>query len=180
MSEVSISLRYAQPLLELALEKGIADDINRDMELLRDSCDVSPELKAILRNPVIRGYKKLSILKAIFTKDVHPLTMSLFDVIDRRNREEILYTLSVEFIRLYKEHRGIAQATVISAVPLNDASRENLIAKLTEQLGKKIELTEQVDQALIGGLMIKVGNSLIDNSIRTGLKRLKMNFSNSI
>lgn len=180
MSEVSISLRYAQPLLELALEKGIADDINRDMELLRDSCDVSPELKAILRNPVIRGYKKLSILKAIFTKDVHPLTMSLFDVIDRRNREEILYTLSVEFIRLYKEHRGIAQATVISAVPLNDTSRENLIAKLTEQLGKKIELTEQVDQALIGGLMIKVGNSLIDNSIRTGLKRLKMNFSNSI
>jgi F-type H+-transporting ATPase subunit delta len=180
MSEVSISLRYAQPLLELALEKGIADDINRDMELLRDSCDVSPELKAILRNPVIRGYKKLSILKAIFTKDVHPLTLSLFDVIDRRNREEILYTLSVEFIRLYKEHKGIAQATVISAVPLNDASRENLIAKLTEQLGKKIELTEQVDQALIGGLMIKVGNSLIDNSIRTGLKRLKMNFSNSI
>jgi F-type H+-transporting ATPase subunit delta len=180
MSEVSISLRYAQPLLELALEKGIADDINRDMELLRDSCDASHELKAILRNPVIRGYKKLSILKAIFTKDVHPLTLSLFDVIDRRNREEILYTLSVEFIRLYKENKGIAQATVISAVPLNDSSRENLIAKLTEQLGKKIELTEQVDESLIGGLMIKVGNSLIDNSIRTGLKRLKMNFANSI
>jgi F-type H+-transporting ATPase subunit delta len=180
MSEVTIALRYAQPLLDLALEKGIADDINRDMELLRDACDASYELKAILSNPVIRGYKKLGILKAIFEKEVNPLTLSFFDVIDRRNREEALYTTSVEFIRLYKEHKGIVNATVITASPLTDTLRQDLVTKLTKELGKQVELTEQVDTSLIGGLMIKVGNSLVDNSIRTALKRLKMNFVQSI
>jgi F-type H+-transporting ATPase subunit delta len=180
MSEITIAQRYAQPFLELALEQGIAGDINRDMELLRDSCNASHELKAVLSNPVIRGYKKLAILKAIFSKEVHPLTLTFFDVIDRRNREEVLYTVSSEFIRLYKEHKGIAQVTVITAVALNDSSRQELINKLTKELGKEIELTEQVDNTLIGGLMIKMGNSLVDNSIRTGLKRLQMNFSNSI
>ncbi len=180
MTEITIAERYAQPLLALALEKSIAEDINRDMELLRDACDANFELKAILRNPIIRGYKKLAILKAIFSNEVHTVTMSFFNLIDTRNREEILYTVSTEFIRLYKEHKGIAQATVITAYPLSDSARQELTAKLTQQLGKQIELAEQIDATLIGGMMIKVGNSLIDNSIRTGLKRLQMNFSNSI
>lgn len=180
MTEATIAQRYAQPLLDLALEKGIAEEIYRDMELLHDSCDASHELKAILRNPIIRGYKKLAILKAIFSNNVNPLTISFFDVIDRRNREEILYTVSVEFIRLFKEYKGIVQVSTVTAVPLSEASRQNLIAKLTQQLGKQVELTEEVNEALIGGMMIKIGDSLIDNSIRTGLKRLQMNFSNSI
>jgi len=180
MSEVTIAYRYTKPLLDLALEKGIAEEVNNDMLLLRDACDTSFELKSILRNPAIRGYKKLAILKAIFREKVQPLTLSLFDVIDRRNREGILYTLSVEFTHLYKKHKGIEEITVISAVPLTDSARQSLIDKLVAQLGKQVEVTEQVDASLIGGMMIKIGNSLIDNSIRSELKRLEMNFSNSI
>ncbi len=180
MSEVTIAYRYTKPLLDLALEQGVAEDINRDMELLHDACDTCFELKAVLRSPIIRGYKKHAILKAIFEGKVHPLTLSLFEVIDRRNREEILYTLSEEFIRLYKVHKGIQEVTVVVPMALTDASRESLIAKLTAQLGKQIELTEQIDASLIGGMMIRVGNSLVDNSIRTGLKRMEMDFANSI
>ena len=176
MSETIIANRYAVPFLQLAKEQGVLEDVNRDMELLREACESNPQLKAVLSNPSIRGYKKLAILKSIFSQQVHSLTISLFDVIDRRNREEVLYSLSKEFGRLYKEHHNIQEVEVTSASPLTDALRSELSAKLANQLNKKIELHEQVRPELIGGLVVKIGDRLIDNSISTALQRLELSF----
>jgi F-type H+-transporting ATPase subunit delta len=180
MSDITIAYRYAKPLLELAQEKGILEEVNQDMELLKEACEANYEFQAVLKNPIIRGYKKLAILKALFKDKVNPLTMMLFDVIDTRNREEILYTLSVEFTRLYKEHKGIQEVIVETAVALSAAARETLKASLAQQLKKEIELKEVVKPHLIGGMIVKIGNSLIDNSIMNSLKRLKMSFTQNI
>jgi F-type H+-transporting ATPase subunit delta len=177
MSETTIAYRYAKPLMDLALEKGILEEVARDMELLKDACDSNYELQAVLKNPIIRGYKKLAILKALFGNLVNPLTLMLFDVIDTRNREEILYTLSTEFIRLYKEHKNIQQVTIVSAVELTDEIRTSIKTKLAKELNKEIELQEEINPNLIGGFILKIGNSLIDNSLLSGLKRLKRNFN---
>ncbi len=180
MSEKTIAYRYAKPLMELALEKSLVDDVNRDMELLRKTCEENDQLRAILRNPIIRGYKKLSILRALFQNRVNQATMSMFEILAKHSREEILYEISQGFTTLYNEYKGIQEVTLTTTVAISESLKAELTAKLAQQLNKTIILQEKVNPELIGGFILEIGNSQIDNSVRAGLQRLKMNFIQKI
>jgi F-type H+-transporting ATPase subunit delta len=180
MSEKTIAYRYAKPLMELALEKGLADEVSRDMELLRQVCEDNAQLRAILRNPIIRGYKKFAILKALFENRVNPATMSMFEILAKHSREEILYEISQGFTALYNEYKGIQEVTLTTTVAISAELRAELIAKLSQQLNKTIILAEKINTDLIGGFTLEIGNSQIDNSVRANLQRLKMNFIQKI
>ncbi len=176
MSEENVAFRYAKPLLELSIEKGTVDEVYQDMVLLKETCDQNRELLAILKNPVIRGYKKFSILKALFEKEFSPLTLSMIEIMARKNRESVLYALSTEFKRLYNEHKNIQEVTLISSVALSDPLKEELKKKLENGLKKTIHLQEKINPELIGGFVVQIGSSQIDNSLKNSLQRLKMNF----
>lgn len=180
MSDKSVAYRYAKPLLSLAEEKGLLEEVNRDMNLVHNTCDEHDQLRAVLRNPVIRGYKKLSILKAVFGNHLNPLTMSMLEIIAKRSREEIIYEITREFTLLYNEYKGIQIVTLVTTVPLAEDLKAELISKLNQTLGKTIILKEEINPSLIGGFILKIGNSQIDDSIQSSLQRLKMNFIHRI
>ncbi|NJO01041.1 MAG: ATP synthase F1 subunit delta [Bacteroidia bacterium] len=177
MSDASVAFRYAKPILELAIEQGIVDNINDDMQLLKTTADNNRDFFVVLKNPVIRGDKKLSILKALFEDKMHKLTLLLFEIMTRKNRENILYEVSKQFTRQYNEYKGIQHVTLTSAISLPDALKESLKQKLAQQLDKTIILNEKVNPQLIGGFVVQVDNSQIDNSIRSQLLRIKRNFT---
>jgi F-type H+-transporting ATPase subunit delta len=106
--------------------------------------------------------------------------MSMFEILAKHSREEILYEISQGFTALYNEYKGIQEVTLTTTVAISAELRAELIAKLSQQLNKTIILAEKINTDLIGGFTLEIGNSQIDNSVRANLQRLKMNFIQKI
>ena len=115
--------RYVKALLDLAVEKKALEDVHRDMLLFSQAVSDSRQLELLLKNPVIKHEQKFEILKKIFDKKVHVLTMAFFEIITRKNREPILLSVAREFHNAYNEFKGIGTARVTSAIPVDAAVR---------------------------------------------------------
>lgn len=177
MSDIRVASRYAKSLLDLAQEKGIVEQVQQDMTLFTKTVNESRDFKLFLSNPIINHGKKLTVLKSVFAGKVNPLTLTFFTIITQKNREAILESVALEFEKQYNITKGIAIANVTSATPLTPALREQIKQKVAQQTGKTIQLKETVDSSLIGGFILRVGDTQIDSSIRTNLRSLKNKFS---
>jgi len=177
MSRYRIALRYDKSLLSLAIEQGALEEVRRDMEMLDNLCKENRDFRLMLQSPVVSHQKKLAILKAIFGKKAHKLTIGLFEIISRRNREEILPDLAAVFREQYNEYKGIATASLVTTYPVEEEQRKEFkeYVKKTTQ-AKSVELKEEIDPGIIGGYVLKIGDRQIDNSLRTKLKELKLKF----
>ena len=176
MSDYRIAYRYAKSLIELAEERGELDDVNSDMVLINQVCSQNRDLVLMLKNPVISGNKKLTVLKEIFRDKVQQLTLSLFEIIVRKNRERFLPELSKAFHEMYNEKKGVVMAKIITGFKLDDKLRNQFLDKIRKITGsKKVELEEELNKDLIGGFILKVGDKQIDDSINTKLRSLRFN-----
>lgn len=177
MSELRVASRYAKSLLELAAEKNVLDEVHNDMQQLAKLSKDNRDFYLMLKNPIIRHDKKRAILKAIF-KDANQMTLAIFDIISKKNREGYLPLIAQEFHNQYNVHQGIERAEVTTAVAL-DAKLRGEIEKLVAQISKfdKVELIEKVDEDIIGGYILQVGDRQIDDSLKTKLKALNVKFS---
>lgn len=174
MYETRVASRYAKSLLQLAAEKNVLDFVIYDMNMFAGICKENPAFVRTLKNPIINHDKKLSILRRLFDGNVNPLTLSLFEIITRKNREAYLPDIATEFIRQYRAMKNIVQAEVTTAVPLNDELRtlfKNVISESTQ--GKTVEIIEKVNPDIIGGFIIKIDDKQLDQSIQTKLKQIK-------
>lgn len=177
MTNSRVASRYAKSLLDLAIEKGILDEIYQDMVMFGEICRQNRDFVLMLKNPIVNHDKKKAILYALFKGKVNPVTLAFFDIITRKNREAILPSVAAEFGEMYRKQKGISRATVITTFPLTDELRKKFRQNITEQTGKKADLIEKVDPSLIGGFILKIGDRQMDNSVRAKLKSLMYEFS---
>jgi F-type H+-transporting ATPase subunit delta len=178
MSDVRVATRYAKSLQELAVERKALKEVYDDMRLFTKVCKENREFELMLKNPVIKHDKKNKILRQIFKDKVHPLTLAIFDIMTRKNREPVLPAVAKEFVIQYNTRMGIEVATVTTAVPLTDALRKELYEIVLKVGGRKsVELKEIINPDLIGGFILKVGDKQIDDSIQSKLKMLGHKFS---
>lgn len=172
MSEIRIASRYAKSLIELANEQNAGDAVFSDMELFSNTCKVSKDLVIMLKSPIILGSKKRQVLEASFT-NFHKLTRLFMDTVIRKGREAFLPLIAKELVRMYNEQHNIATATVTTATLLDAKALADIQRVLEQKTGKKIELETEVDPSLIGGLVVRMGDSLFDASIANQLKKIK-------
>jgi F-type H+-transporting ATPase subunit delta len=178
MSERRVAIRYAQSILDLAHERGSLDQVYDDMEFFEKTLDENPQLKAVMRNPIMYSYDKQVILKKVFEGKLSPLTMNFFQIIAKKNREEVLYAAAKEFEALYENFKGILRVTFTSAVPVTEEFRNKVISLVETSTGKKVKLKERVNPDLIGGFTITFDNDKqIDASVRTKIKLIEKEFS---
>ncbi|QHV97432.1 MULTISPECIES: ATP synthase F1 subunit delta [Spirosoma] len=179
MAVATVASRYAKSLLDLAQEQGITETLYKDMRLFKQTVDQSRPLLLMLKNPIVRSEKKSAVLKAAFEKRLNPVTMSFLQIITKKNREPIMDAIAEAFITQYDKLKGVERATVITTVPLTDALREKFKAIVLKTTGGKlVELEEKIDQKLIGGYVLRVGDQQIDGSIRNQLNELRLQFLN--
>ena len=177
MSDYRAASRYVRSLLGLSQEQGALDEVHRDMQLIANTCDENYELVVMLRSPVIRHDKKKAILEKLFKGKVHNLTLAIIGIITRKNREALLPTIAREFHNSFNDFKGIQKATITSTIALDQEMRtevERIVKKLSDK--KIIELEEKVNEELIGGFVLNVGDKQIDASISNKLKALKVLF----
>lgn len=177
MSDFRAAYRYAKSLISLAEEKGVIETVHNDMLLFSKVVEDNKEFPRILKNPIINHEKKLNILRGIFADKVHPMTLAIFEIITRKNREAILPEIARSFHHQYNVIKGIEEAKVITTFPLDEKTREQFRAVVREKTGKEVELKEEVNESLIGGYILKIGGLQIDESINSKLKELRLQFS---
>lgn len=180
MADIKAATRYVRSLLNLAVEKGVLDQVHADMVSFDKVLDENRALLTMLRSPIIKHYKKRNILEALFQGRYNPLTVSFFKIITEKNREGILPLIASEFHNAYNEHQGIGKASVITAVPLDNDLREQILTVAKKIVGKmQVELKEEVDPSIIGGFVLNAGSQQIDSSIKHKLRVLQLSFENN-
>jgi F-type H+-transporting ATPase subunit delta len=178
MAESRVASRYVKSLLGLAVEQNALDAIHNDMLSFSKVVKENREFALMLRNPIVRHEKKREILEKIFKGRVHKLTFAIFDIITSKNREPLLPAIAEEFHHAYNVYKNVGEASVTTAVPLDDKLRgeiEKIVKKLSDK--KEVEIKEKVDASMIGGFVLNVGDRQIDASIKNKLKALKVKFS---
>ena len=178
MADLRVASRYVKSLLGLAVEQGQLEAVHRDMLLFSKVCRESRDFSMMLKSPVIRHEKKRDILGKIFTGKMNKLTLAIIDIVTRKNREPLLAAIANEFHNAYNVQMGIGGASITTTIPMDKELRaeiETIVKKLSDK--KTVEIDEKVDQELIGGFILKVGDRQIDASIRSKLNALKLKFT---
>jgi len=163
--------RHAQAVFQIAMEKNDLETWQADLERIAEVLRY-PQLVALLENPKIRFSEKKKVLQNIL-EGINPVAMNLVYFLVTKNRLRIVEDLVAEYERLMNAHYGKETAEVITAIPLGDEEKEKLQKKLATITKKEVVITTQVDPDIIGGVVAKAGDQLIDGSVRTRLKELK-------
>jgi len=178
MSEIKVAGRYAKSLIDLAVENdGLAESYN-DMVLFEKVVDETPELEAILKNPIVPLDKKVGILNGVFADKVGKLTLTFFKIVVNKGRSAILFATAKQFIKQYNEIKGIVTADVTSATVLSADAKAQIIETVKKEVSaNEVIVNEKIDEKLIGGFILKVGDKQFDASIASGLNKLKKEFA---
>lgn len=180
MSVTRVASRYAKSFLELALEKGILEDVHQDMQQFLDVVKSNRDFALLLKSPIVKSETKAKVLKAIFSKVSSKLTLSFYDIISRKKREGILPDIAKEFHNQYNQYKGIQVAELTTTFKV-DAEMKKKFADIVKEIsGKsKVELVEKMDKNIIGGFVLKVNDRLLDDSLSGKLRTLRLQFSHN-
>ena len=170
--------RYAKSLIDLSIEQNSLEEMRNDMVLFEYVVDKNNELEAILKNPIVPLDKKSGILSDVFGTKVHKITQSFLKLVVNKGRAGILFETSKQFIHQYNLIKGIVTAEVKSAIALTEDNRKEIISLVKKELGaNEVIVKEKLDDKLIGGFILKVGDKQFDASIASGLNKLKREFA---
>lgn len=177
MSGNRAAVRYAKAILDVATSKGVAQEVNNDMTLIANTIQDNAELSTFIVNPTLKSEVKNSALLEVF-KGTGTVTKSLFQLLLANKRFEILQSIASQFNKLYDEANGIEIATVTTAVAITPELEAKVLAKVTEFTTKKVSIKNNVDPAIIGGFILRIGDKQYNASVASRLQVLKRELSN--
>jgi F-type H+-transporting ATPase subunit delta len=179
-----IGVRYAQALFTLASERKETDKVYADMKAFSSAFDGSEELRIMLKSPVIKADKKVSVIQSVFGGELAELTTVFFEKLAKGKRERHLGDVAKAFIHQVDASRGIYTVKVKTAAPLTEANRQKIqqLARgaLSKGDAKEIRFEEAVDAALVGGFILTVDDRQVDTSFAHKLRELERSFNENI
>lgn len=171
-ARTSTSRRYAEAAFEIALRDGTVETWLQQLESVAAALS-DPTIVRRLEDPSVPLHDRQAALGAIFGGDVLPQLANLLGLVLRRRRLESVPAIAREFRRLYNRRTGIVEATATSAAELDEREVDALRGRLEQLTGARVELELRVDPELLGGLQLRIGDQLIDGSVRGRLERLR-------
>ncbi|MTT31000.1 F0F1 ATP synthase subunit delta [Terrilactibacillus sp. BCM23-1] len=172
MSEV-VSKRYASALFEVAKERGEVDTFEKDLILVNTTIVENDELNKVLNHPQIDRDDKKALVASIFNDAISQEIVNLLYVLIDRDRENIVLDILASYQVLADKERDILDVTVTTAKPLDEKGQSALSKKLSKAVNKKLRMHTKVDDSLIGGLLLRVGDKLYDGTISGKLARFR-------
>jgi len=175
----AVAKRYASAYLDVATESGSLDPVGKDLHDLERLLASSEEFKTFVAHPLIPSEQQLVCIDKIFGKAAFPLTENLFSLLIKRERLDILPDIVRIGLELWQEAKGILPVSLVSASEFQAAQKTSLVKKLGERTGKKIILSTRVDESLIGGFRLRIGDQVEDHSLAAKLMTFKRNVINA-
>ncbi len=177
MAGTRAAIRYAKAVLDLAQEQKVAEAVNADMKAIANTISENEDLDLMLQSSVIKSELKKDTLLKVFTK-FNSTTTGLLDVLISNKRIDIIGAVATKYQELYDKAQGIVEATVTTAVPLTKEIETKALAKVKELTGSdKVVIANTVNEDIIGGFILRVGDKEYNASIANQLNKLKREFT---
>jgi F-type H+-transporting ATPase subunit delta len=171
-----VASKYAEAILALAvapsapgLDEAVGSDLTGISRVMQDSAD----LRMILGHPSIPADQKKAFLVSLFSKKINELTLRLLELLNDKRRLDLIPQIATKYHSLLNERKQIVTANLVCADQLGDKALADIKARLAEHLGKKLDLEVTVDRSLIGGFQLKLGDQVIDGSIKSKLRAIE-------
>jgi F-type H+-transporting ATPase subunit delta len=164
---------YSQALFELGDEKRSLREIKKELNEFVDFINTYTDLKKILFHPRVLAEDKKNIIKRIFSSDISTTVLNFLNILIDKRREKYIELIVREFNKMVNIREGILEVELVSAIDVPDDLKERLRDKLKGFLNKEIIFKDRLEPSIIGGLILKIGDQVIDGSIRHSLNFLK-------
>jgi F-type H+-transporting ATPase subunit delta len=171
------AIRYAKAVLSLAQDKKTTEDVQKDMQSIIATVSGSAELRMVLSSPLIKSEIKLASLREIF-KSTGEITQNLFDVLIENKRVNLLGDVAKQYIVLFDQLNNTQVAKVTTAVPLDKGLSAKVLTKIKELTGNEATIENIIDESIIGGFILRVGDLQYNASIANMLTNLRRELSN--
>ena len=165
-----IQKTYAESLIKL--DTISRTDILADLNKINDTVRMSEDLYKVLVTPTVNSETKIQIITDVFEKEISKPVLNFIKILAEKNRFSDFDGIVKAFKEKSDEIDGIKTVSVISAINLKDEYKAQIISKLSTKLNKKINANWEVDESIIGGLVIKIDDSIINTSIKYKLDKL--------
>jgi F-type H+-transporting ATPase subunit delta len=172
MNVTLIAERYAKAWFDMAVEKGVLEEVRSDAIRLEVLIRESKPLKLFLRAPIINPGKKRSVLDSIL-KGFNPVTIAFVNLLVRKRREAVIPEVVAQFIEQYNLLKNIIVLKVKTAAPMTDDLRSQFLSVMAKYTESNIEITEAVDESVIGGFVLEWDDKQYDASIQKQIERMK-------
>ncbi len=179
MKDSRAAIRYARAILDLAVENKASDAVEKDMRAIVQTISESKELRDILASPILNGEAKKKVVLAVF-KDSHHITEGLINLLIDNRRINMFNEVALKYIILNEQLKGEDVAFVTTAIPLTKELEKKILKQLGQITGNKITIKNTVDDSIIGGFVLRVGDLQYDASIANKLNNIKREFTNSL
>lgn len=173
MLKGAIGERYAEALYELAKEGGISEKVEQELLAIKKIIEDEKDLQRILYHPRITNENKKQLLKELFEGKISEVTFSFLQLLIERQREQYFADIVDYFINKANLDRNILSAKVSSAVELSDEEKKALKEVLSKISGKEMVTNFLVEPDLIGGIVVRIGDRVIDGSVKTKFSSMR-------
>lgn len=172
MAELVV-IPYAKALFDAGLELDKINEINKDIHFIEDVFNSEDKLIQILSHPHINKNEKKTLLHNILGDNISEHALNFLYILVDKRREKNLFDIIKEFKDLYDNYIGILRVVAVTAVEMEDNSKEKLVDILHNKFNKEIRLTNEVDKSILGGVLLKLDNKFIDSTILGQLKSME-------
>jgi F-type H+-transporting ATPase subunit delta len=168
-----IAKRYAKALFELAQEENALNQVSKDFELIRDLLKNSKDFHQFTKNPLISITERKKILDKIFLEKISETSNNFLKMISQKKRLDHLGEIIARYFDFVKAEAGVVEGELFAVVELKSSQIKKIKENMERLTGKEVILNEIIDPNILGGFIVKVGDLVIDNSIRNQLERLR-------
>ncbi len=170
------ALRYAKAIINLAKDQKNTAEVNDDMLLIAQTISENEDLKTFLNNPVLKADVKLKVLNSLFSTKVNTITQGVIKILVTNKRLMLLPFVVKQYTLLFDKLQGVEVAKVTTAIAITDDLKSKVLTKVKELTNKDVTIENIVDESIIGGFILQVGDKQFDASIKGKLNSLRRNF----
>jgi F-type H+-transporting ATPase subunit delta len=167
-----IAAVYARSLFEVAQDQDKLADVREQLGAFADALSETRELQVFLFSPYFSTAEKEEGLDRVVS-DADPAILNFLKLLIEKHRMPVLFRIRAIFDALWEEENKLLPVSITSAVELDEAVVKQLVDRIAEQTDRTVEVTSQVDPDILGGIVVQVGNSVLDASVRNRLEQLR-------
>lgn len=173
MLDNQIVEKYSQSLFELAIEKNKSSDIQQELNRMVETIKNHEDLNKVIYHPRMSQQDKKELVEKIFDDEISKVLLNFFKLLVDKRRERFIEPIAEKYIELMNQKNELLEVEVKSAVELSSQNKGQLKEKLEKVTDKEVELQIEVDSSLIGGLVLKIGDKVVDGSLAKHLEVMK-------
>ena len=175
--ESLVAQRYAASLFEVGVEENCLEQLWQEISWLGELFSQNPQFLKLLAAPTLTQSEREQIIKSTLEGQLSAYAFNFVHILADKGRIASFSHIVTEFRKLYNKHNNIQDVVAITAVPLDERLANKLRLRLEELTGKTVVLENQVDASILGGVVLKIDNDLVDDSVRSRIEGLKKQLS---